>query len=364
MSWGAGHIVVLANNLKIYSWGWNRLGQLGLNIKQENIDKPHEITDLRWKGVIDVIWGAGHSFALDSYGSAYSWGASADYQTGHGQNEIDIYSPKRIDLDTLGGHKIKDIAWGIKHTLFLTQENEVIAFGWTEFGQCGLGLSSQIPGKKVHNKTPKLIQHLEGKIITKIYWGGAHSICLTSNNAIYSFGLNNNGQLGIGDTVHHISIPEKIRHFTSFTIKKVAWGDEMTLFLTSNSDLFACGWNGANQFAWIKSEKLYHPTKLANDELFGSINVDIKQIFCSDKTIVFQLGRNRLYQWGRIIGKDRTTTTPHPTLIKELDKEIIDVVLGRSQMFVIANEKEKKIICKNEQIMKILNTNQLFYTQK
>lgn len=54
MSAGAGHIIVLANNLKIYSWGCNRLGQLGLNIKQENVSKPHEITSLRGKNISSV----------------------------------------------------------------------------------------------------------------------------------------------------------------------------------------------------------------------------------------------------------------------------------------------------------------------
>ena len=152
MSWGAGHIIVLANNSRVYSWGCNRLGQLGLNLEQENITMPHEIDDLRGKNIENIFWGAGHSFALDSYGSVYSWGASADYQTGHNQNEVDIYSPKRIDFDILNGHKIKDIACGIKHTLMLTTDNEVISFGWTEYGQWGQGLSTKIIGKKVHNK--------------------------------------------------------------------------------------------------------------------------------------------------------------------------------------------------------------------
>jgi alpha-tubulin suppressor-like RCC1 family protein len=91
MSCGAGHIVVLSNHLRIYSWGCNRLGQLGLNLKDENIKRPMEISTLRGKNITSVHCGAGHSFALDSYGSVYSWGASADYQTGHDQNEVDIY---------------------------------------------------------------------------------------------------------------------------------------------------------------------------------------------------------------------------------------------------------------------------------
>lgn len=47
MSCGAGHIVVLSNHLRIYSWGCNSLGQLGLNLQDENIKRPQEVTTLR-----------------------------------------------------------------------------------------------------------------------------------------------------------------------------------------------------------------------------------------------------------------------------------------------------------------------------
>ena len=365
MSWGAGHIVVLANNMRIYSWGWNRLGQLGLNVKDNKIDTPQEIEALRCKNIMSVYWGAGHSFALDGYGSTYSWGASADYQTGHGQNDVDIYWPKRIDFQASGQYKIKDIAWGIKHTLMLTMNNEVISFGWTEFGQCGQGLSSEVRGKKVHNKWPSLVGSLDGKIITNIYCGGAHSIWLTSNQAIYSFGLNNNGQLGLGSSIHHVSLPEKIRQFTSFSLSNIACGDEMTLFLTANSDLFAWGWNGANQFTWIETSKLYYPTQLDYEQLFGSPNTLVSQIYWSDKTITFKIGSNKLYQWGSIIGKDKMSKSDKPVFIKDLDWDIMDVIWARSQMFVIGKERVvRKEIKNNEYIMNIINSNKIFYTQK
>lgn len=52
-------------------------------------------------------------------------------------------------------------------------------------------------------------------------------------------------------------------------------------------------------------------------------------------------------------------------LVKELDKDIVDVFWARSQMFVIANEKvQTKKICKNNNIMDILNSNNIFYTHK
>jgi aspartokinase len=65
-----------------------------------------------------------------------------------------------------------------------------------------------------------------------------------------------------------------------------------------------------------------------------------------------------------VIGQDKNKSQK-PTLIKDLDYDIVDVICARAQMFVTANERvEPKNIRKNDQIMQILNNNQLFYTQK
>ena len=227
-------------------------------------------------------------------------------------------------------------------------------------------------------------------------------MCLTSNREIYSFGLNNNGQLGLGDTIHHVSTPEKIRQFTSFPIKTIAWGDEMTLFLTSNSDLFACGWDGYSSHVssgspeinnlneklnirayksmkYQESTKPFYPSKIDTERLFGQKFLTLTEVYCSDQSIIFQVGASKLY-WKPLTASKTTVrasqTMPNffspskcnknaPVHIKQLDKEITNVLCARYQIFVTANEKpETKSIWKNEQIMNILNSNQLFYTQK
>lgn len=94
MSCGAGHIIILSNSGALFSWGCNRLGQLGIGRSEKYFNYPVEIQVLRNKGISSIFCGAGHSFALDQYGIPYSWGASADFQTGHGFNDTDIYTPK------------------------------------------------------------------------------------------------------------------------------------------------------------------------------------------------------------------------------------------------------------------------------
>ena len=42
-----------------------------------------------------------------------------------------------------------------------------------------------------------------------------------SSQEIYSFGLNDKGQLGLGIANKQITIPTKVKHFTSFGIIKL-----------------------------------------------------------------------------------------------------------------------------------------------
>jgi alpha-tubulin suppressor-like RCC1 family protein len=102
--------------LRVYSWGNNVLGQLGLGDKMSRT-MPCLINDLSEKqSVVNVQCGAGHSFAIEANGSLYSWGASGDAQTGHGVAK-DIIKPKKVSINN-----VKTIACGISHTAVIKQK--------------------------------------------------------------------------------------------------------------------------------------------------------------------------------------------------------------------------------------------------
>ena len=129
ISCGASHALCLSADRKLFAWGHNQLGQLGLG-DTEDRGTPTEIPTLRARVVEEICCGAGHSFAIDSYGSAYSWGASAHFQTGHFDNSRDILVPRRLEI----AYAVTAVACGIKHTLLLTSKKEVISFGSNAYG--------------------------------------------------------------------------------------------------------------------------------------------------------------------------------------------------------------------------------------
>jgi len=78
---GAGHAVALSHQGKVYTWGLNLLGQLGVGDTEPRWS-PTLVPTLKDAKIVDVASGAGHSFAVDKQSTVYSWGASADFQTG------------------------------------------------------------------------------------------------------------------------------------------------------------------------------------------------------------------------------------------------------------------------------------------
>ena len=62
------------------------------------------------------------------------------------------------------------------------------------FGQLGLGDENDRNSPERLTKSPN-----EGAKFIKIACGCNHTLLLDENNQVYSFGLNGNGQLGLGD---------------------------------------------------------------------------------------------------------------------------------------------------------------------
>ena len=104
---------------------------------------------------------------------------------------------------------IKDIATGFNHSVLLTQSDQVLTFGRNDKGQLGTGdtVSRNFPFR------------LGESNITKIDAGGNHSLLVNEHKRIFAFGENSRGQLGLSDNVNRL-IPEAMESFT-----KIRWQD-------------------------------------------------------------------------------------------------------------------------------------------
>ena len=127
---GGRHSLLLGKDGKVYGFGDNGSGQVGLGVSTMSIRTNTQISSL--SGITAIAAGAEHSLALDSSGNAYAWGrgnsGQLGYQTLSGTNQ-----PRLIS----GLSGVKQLAAGDKHSLFLTTNGTVYACGLNNAGQLG-----------------------------------------------------------------------------------------------------------------------------------------------------------------------------------------------------------------------------------
>ncbi len=125
--------------------------------------------------------GAFHSLALTLSGEVYVWGWNYG-QIGCGDNKKVLMQNK---VKNLNKHKIKMISCGCYHSMALTESSCAYIWGDNRCGQLG------IENIKSSNEPKRL--ELKDVFIDKITCGVSHSLLLTNDGVIYAFGNNSIG---------------------------------------------------------------------------------------------------------------------------------------------------------------------------
>ena len=115
---GAGHTVCVSAGGRVFGWGLNLFGQLGVGEK-ENIVVPTLITGLlKTKTVVQVAAGCGHTACLTADGFVYVCGYGVGGQLGVGDTENRVVPT--LARGELEGRKVLQVAAGTAHTLCVT----------------------------------------------------------------------------------------------------------------------------------------------------------------------------------------------------------------------------------------------------
>jgi RCC1 and BTB domain-containing protein len=198
MSYGWNYVIVLTKSGSCYSMGRNDCGQLGIGTTPE-ANRPKFINGLKHEQIIAISCGYKHSLALSSLGHIYAFGNNDFGQLGIPSNTNQLI-PLRMNGFAL--EKVIAISCSSIHSLALTEFGHVFSWGYNENGNLGIG--------NLDNKNcPQKVILNDGIIISKIVCGLGHNLMLSTDGDIYSFGLNNFGQLANQSTFNE-NIPHRI----------------------------------------------------------------------------------------------------------------------------------------------------------
>jgi alpha-tubulin suppressor-like RCC1 family protein len=153
---GIGHSLAVTTTGQVYAWGSNLYGQLGDN-----------------------------TLANKSTPTLISF---------NGLNNLN------------DGETMRDVVAGGEYSHAVTTNGRVYSWGSNNRGQLGDGTSGTSQNQNIANKsTPTLISFTglqNGETIRNIFLGNGHSLAVTTNNRLYAWGLNNSSQLGDGATAN------------------------------------------------------------------------------------------------------------------------------------------------------------------
>ncbi len=178
----------------VWSWGRNSLGELGLG-HTNSMASPAPLTlpdgPSQWRM---IAAGAHHSLAVATNGELYAWGYGEYGQLGNGATN-NHYSPVPVarPLGVTAWQALSASAWC---SFALADDGEIYAWGWEAYGTLGLGQESAYPA--LIHPTPQRVPRPEGVNRWRtVAAGPTHVLALGDDGELYAWGDNRYGQLGL-----------------------------------------------------------------------------------------------------------------------------------------------------------------------
>uniref|UniRef100_A0A8D3D9F5 Regulator of chromosome condensation (RCC1) and BTB (POZ) domain containing protein 1 n=1 Tax=Scophthalmus maximus TaxID=52904 RepID=A0A8D3D9F5_SCOMX len=222
---------------EVFVFGVNCSGCLGTGDLLSTLVSK-KLNFLQGKKVISLSYGSGpHVLLVDEDGQLFSWGHNGYSQLGNGSC-MQVLSPTLVTA-SLKNKRVKEVACGSHHSMALTQEGEVFAWGYNNCGQIGSGSTA-------NQSYPRKVTSLQGRNVVGIVCGQTSSMALVDNGEVYSWGNNSIGQLGIGSNEVQLS-PCPVTALQGLCVQQIVSGYSHSLALTDEGLLYAWGANSYGQ---------------------------------------------------------------------------------------------------------------------
>lgn len=237
---GYYHTLALTKSGDVYGTGHIDYGELGpglydyserSGISQLYVTKFFKLTTGIPDGVQKIAASDGSSYLLSNNGSLYTAGINGFGQLGNGNTTDTSRDGNFSKILFPGGIIIKDIAAGVNQAYILTTAGKVLATGLNDYGQLGVGDSTN------RNNFIPVTGIPDGEKVEQIAAGNWHVVVRTASGKIYASGYDGYGQLaGTGSRNSFAQIP-----FTAGTIRSIGAGYNTTFIVTTDGRLYGTG---------------------------------------------------------------------------------------------------------------------------
>ncbi|KAJ3120336.1 Regulator of chromosome condensation [Nowakowskiella sp. JEL0407] len=288
---GGMHSIALSNTGKLYSWGCNDQFALG-RTGAENL--PMEISALDDVVIVEVACGDSISVALTEHGKIYAWGTFRGNNGTFGfRPNINVQKTPYLIPELSNIVALKS---GTNHILCLAADGKVYTFGVDEQGQLGRRVVGR---RKLETALIPRVVTLPGHVKLRNIWcGGYDSFFEGEDGEIYACGLNNYGQLGVGKTdfEEHFGV-EKIKLPDGCEVQEIVGGLHHTLMVSKKGNAYAWGRGDSGELGLDSEENRDVPTLISSLSAIASVSAGSAFSFAVHKANS-ENDEDVLYAWG------------------------------------------------------------------
>jgi alpha-tubulin suppressor-like RCC1 family protein len=314
----------LSEHRDLFVCGNNEYGQLGLG-NTTHQNLPQRFPVPRNQSIISLSSGTRHSAFVTVEGKLYSFGHNDKKQLGA------VHAPEKVasPLYVQSQYRFIAVSCGNQHTLALTDNFEVISFGSNDFGQLG------VPRPNVGlNKV-----NLPEKIIS-IICGHDHSAALSGTGKLYTWGCGTSGQLGLGHS-ENVNRPEVFVGIPD-RIVKVVCGYMHTAVFSEKGELFVFGFMH-NDLKFGEDGKLVKSFP-ANDPVVSIASGSAHILVLTASGFVQGFGANGHGQ----LGIDGKVITKFQDISSLRGRKISQIATGFQHSFALTNTGQVLAFGRNE----------------
>lgn len=257
---------------------------------------------------------------MDLSDQIYVWGSDTWGQLGIGGRQTRAYSLPQI---CSYGVRVMQVACGEEHALLLTPEGALYAFGSNADGRLGIGDRS-MPLRSLPTLVPDLVSYP----IVGVACGAGHSAAVSVAGDLYTWGQGRHGALGTGGSLNHWS-PQQISFPSGCTVQAVFCGGRHTSALvkdpvSAHSTVYMCGAGEAGQLGLGRKDCELLPKKLVFEADIGAVAAGYAHtLFLTTSGGVYSTGSNTTGQ----LGTGNRKSAKRPVLISGLSS-IVRIAAG------------------------------------
>lgn len=310
---GSRHTAVVTSTGTLYTWGDKENGVTGHYASDTNAtdtnggahqSTPKLLDRFRGRRILQLSACGFHTgciVAADDehednettiHKEVYTWGEGKFGRLGHNQERNCLFPRLLEALSREHFKNPKQIACGGFHTAVVTDDGCVYTFGGGEHGQLG-------HGDKINKLKPTLVQALETSRITQITCGWSHSVALSEDGKVWTWGNGDHGKLGLGNGRKY-STPQLVDKLSPFRVVKIASYNEHTAALVDPYD--ECGNLRTNSGIQLFSS---YPAGRGNGGVTPTFLQDLRSMVNDDEfsDVTFVVSGHRIHAHRAILAK-------------------------------------------------------------